>query len=132
MKTTQAARMLKKGIKGTKGKMVTDDFGNKMSIKKKPDGTWGRRHTLSQGKKRAQKLAASPTITGYKDLQKRHVVSADRRRQLAMMPDKPGKLGKALNKANYHSARAIGDKGGASIAAMNIHIGKRTSKKFTK
>ncbi|MBK9500462.1 MAG: hypothetical protein IPO06_14015 [Leptospiraceae bacterium] len=90
MKTTQAVRNIRKYKRkietAPKGKMVTDDYGNKLSVKKKADGTWGRRHTLSQGVKRAQKLAASPNMTGYKDLQKRHTVSADRRRQIAMMP----------------------------------------------
>ena len=67
MKTNQAIRNIRKFKRKIeippKGRMVTDDYGNKLSVKKKPDGTFGRRHTLSRGKKRAERLGSR--FTGY-------------------------------------------------------------------
>lgn len=58
--TTQATRNIRKYKRkietAPKGRIVTDDYGNKLSVKKKTDGTFGRRHTLSQGVKRAIRL----------------------------------------------------------------------------
>lgn len=70
MKTTQAVRNIRKYKRkietAPKGRMVTDDYGNKLSVKKKPDGTFGRRHTLSQGKKRAIALGGDSVSDGLR------------------------------------------------------------------
>ena len=68
MKTTQAIRNIRKFKRKIetppKGRIVTDDYGTKLSVKKKPDGTFGRRHTLSQGKKRAIALGGDSVSEG--------------------------------------------------------------------
>jgi len=65
-KTTQATRNIRKFVKrqssGVKGRMITDDYGNRYSTK----ASGGRRHTLSRGKKRAIRLGGDDVTDGLR------------------------------------------------------------------
>ena len=152
-KTSQATRNVRKFIKrqtsGVKGKMVTDDYGNKLSVKKKPDGSFGRRHTLSQGKERAHTLlrgkveskafhanlkeSAKYDKVGNTRTATRHLLSQRRR-------DMPTMTTSEANKFNYHKKRKFisdsGNKKGADADSTKyaklIHGTKRKPKDFTK
>ena len=147
MKTTQAVRNIRKFKRRvetpSKGKMVTDDYGNKLSVKKKTDGTFGRRHTLSRGKKRAIALGGDSVSEGLmrhakmikhgsnKDTPiRRHAESNARRRNLVQVHTIP--TNRNLNKEAYHSNRSRGELKGASNFAAYLHYGKRKPKDFTK
>jgi len=140
--------------------MVTDDYGNKLSVKKKPDGTFGRRHTLSQGRKRAIALGGDSVSDGLmlhakkiknhaiyrKDekvipinaVSRRHATSAVRRRNLGDAYRKTMNEHPQARKRNYHSARVDIDLkkyngNEATAAAKELHTGtKRKPKDFTK
>ena len=132
MKTSQAVRNIRKYKRrvevAPKGRMVTDDYGNKLSVKKKPDGTFGRRHTLSQGRKRAIRLGGDSVSDGlarqagriknhdiYRRGEKgipvdaitrRHATSALRRIKDPGTGKTPSKYNmRSYNKQNYHSNR---------------------------
>jgi hypothetical protein len=132
MKTSQAVRNIRKYKRrvevAPKGRMVTDDYGNKLSVKKKPDGTFGRRHTLSQGKKRAIALGGDSVSEGlsrqadriknhdiYRKGEKgipvdavarRHATSALRRIKDPGTGKNPSAYNmRSYNKQNYHSNR---------------------------
>lgn len=154
MKTSQAVRNIRKYIRkietAPKGRMVTDDYGNKLSVKKKPDGTFGRRHTLSRGKERAFRLSRTPTegrtpsVTDIGRKRIRHARSDERRKNINYAHTV--KTATNTYKRDYHRARlfAMGDptkvstdtKARAvkqsSTTAKAIHGTKRKSKDFTK
>ena len=154
MKTSQAVRNIRKYKRrvevAPKGRMVTDDYGNKLSVKKKADGTFGRRHTLSQGRKRAirlgggnvaEKLEQHKKIIKYgsnKDTPtRRHADSAFRRanaRDIAYTVAKKSTTygSKQQTKATYHDYMRLRDYKKATSSAKAIHKGKRKPKDFTK
>lgn len=155
-KTSRATRNVRKFIKrqttGVKGRMVTDDYGNKLSVKKKSDGSFGRRHTLSRGKERAHALTGDKKESkdfhdnlkksrkydkvGNTRITTRHTLSAKRRNTLLNM--KKGIDTKHWYKEGLHTnlsgspmypSRA---KEFATEAAKELHKGKRKPKDFTK
>ncbi len=163
MKTTQAVRNIRKYKRkietAPKGRMVTDDYGNKLSVKKKPDGTFGRRHTLSQGRKRAIRLGGDSVSDGlarqagrikfhdiYRKGEKgipvdaitrRHATSAFRRSNLNDIRTRGDKDSFNAVKSDYHSNRATLNsnihKNQATAKSHELHYGtKRKAKDFTK
>lgn len=134
-KTSRATRNVRKFIKrqttGVKGRMVTDDYGNKLSVKKKSDGSFGRRHTLSRGKERAHALTGDKKESkdfhdnlkksrkydkvGNTRITTRHTLSAKRRNTLN---------GSLHDRVTAHK--------NSSRYAASIHSSKRKSKDFTK
>lgn len=152
-KTSQATRNVRKFIKrqatGIKGRMVTDDYGNRYSVKANPNGGVARRHTLSRGKERAHTLLGDKkeSKSFHENLKKsakydkkgstrritRHTLSARRRANLREgILVKPKITLKTASKENYHDVRSRGELKTASYAASNIHYGKRKHKDFTK
>lgn len=154
MKTTQAIRNIRKFKKhqthGIKGRMITDDYGNRYSVTNDPKAKVARRHTLSQGRKRAirlgggnvaEKLEQHKKIIKYgsnKDTPtRRHADSAFRRanaRDIAYTVAKKSTTygSKQQTKATYHDYMRLRDYKKATSSAKAIHKGKRKPKDFTK
>ena len=156
MKTTQAIRNIRKFKKhqtsGVKGRMITDDYGNRYSVKANPNSSVARRHTLSRGKERAHALTGDKKESkdfhdnlkksrkydkvGNTRITTRHTLSAKRRNTLLNM--KKGIDTKHWYKEGLHTnlsgspmypSRA---KEFATEAAKELHKGKRKPKDFTK
>ena len=130
MKTSQSTRNIYKFVRrqatGIKGRMVTDDYGNKLSVKKKSDGSFGRRHTLSQGKKRADGLNYEDKLYNTRKKSETGHAASERRRS---------NTGDHLDKTSYHRARASSHPNAKKLAtfrAKEIHGAKRKSKDFVK
>lgn len=150
--TTQATRNIRKYKRrievAPKGRMVTDDYGNKLSVKKKADGTFGRRHTLSRGKERAHRLAINKDLDKKHHTQRkenirnnigsfsnrtleRHDISATRRRNATYPIPERLQSEKIKAKRIYHSASATGGIKNKREQAAVIHKGtKRKPKNF--
>jgi len=131
MKTTQAVRNIRKFKKhqthGVKGRMITDDYGNRYSTK----ASGGRRHTLSRAKKRADGLNyEDPLYNARPKSETGHAASVRRRNTTVLAM--PSATDKKLSKISYHIARRKGDLKMASAAASRIHGTKRKPKDFTK
>ena len=156
--TTQAVRNIRKFKRrqttGIKGRMITDDYGNRYSVKVSPNGGVARRHTLSQGRKRAIRLGGdnvtdelkkhAERIKNYEDKlynarrksETGHAASVRRRRTLRNMADLTTlrKYNTPYNREKilYHSGHVKGSKDVATIQAKAIHGAKRKPKDFTK
>lgn len=158
MKTTQAIRNIRKYKRrievAPKGRMVTDDYGNKLSVKKKSDGTFGRRHTLNRAKKKVEKLKkdnskihnmlknditydTSRSSKEKKDAFKtrtllRHSASVSNRNKTSSMFSDPKITNKHNRKSDYHAARSTKDNKAATHLAKILQPLKRKPKDFTK
>lgn len=151
MKTTQAIRNIRKFKKhqtyGIKGRMITDDYGNRYSVTTDPKATVARRHTLSRGKKRAIRLGSDNVIDGlrshkakintgkyYREINKTRppdLVEATKRRRHSVSAVR--RQADYLAKAIYHDARSSNDTKTATRFAKQLHKGtKRKPKDFTK
>lgn len=141
MKTTQAIRNIRKFKKhqthGIKGRMITDDYGNRYSVTNDPNAKVARRHTLSRAKKRADGLNyEDPLYNARKKSETGHAASVRRRRTLNNMssPTTLQKYNTTYNKEKilYHAGRVKGSTDVATIQAKTLHKGKRKPKDFTK
>ena len=135
MKTTQAIRNIRKFKKhqthGVKGRMITDDYGNRYSVTNDPKAKAARRHTLSRAKKRADGLNyEDPLYNARPKSETGHAASVRRRNTTVLAM--PSATDKKLSKISYHIARRKGDLKMASAAASRIHGTKRKPKDFTK
>jgi len=145
-KTTQATRNIRKFVKrqssGVKGRMITDDYGNRYSTK----ASGGRRHTLSRGKERAIRLGGDNVTDGLRSHKVKINIGNYYRK---MNTTRPSDLVEAIkrrrhsvsavrrqadyqDKAIYHDGRSSNDPKKATRFAKRIHGTKRKPKDFTK
>lgn len=133
MKTTQAVRNIRKYKRkietAPKGRIVTDDYGNKLSVKKKPDGTFGRRHTLSQGKKRAIALggdSVSEGLTRHTNAIKKHAIYRKGEKGIPKFAVEARHARSAVRRSNLNDIRTRGDKDSFNAVKSDYHSNRAT------
>ena len=149
MKTTQAIRNIRKFKKhqthGIKGRMITDDYGNRYSVKASPNGGVARRHTLSRGKKRAVRIGGEYKPYTNRPIRKRNIQQTRKVRRHTQSLERREKLGNPEYNAkiDYHTERVRAlrsvdqnrnhqAKRASRDAAAWVNDGKRKHKDFTK